>query len=218
MTTDLAQARKMRRILLAVAAALTVCALVVTVALMNPLPPRTVVMATGAAGGAYAETARRYQAFLARNGVRLELRATNGGVDNIKLLQDPKSGVKVALAQGGLSNPTESPDIDSLGTVFYEPVWIFLRGTQPPPTGVRHLSLHRVFIGQPGSGTRALAEELIPAIGLSLKGVDVVDMPPPQAGEALLRGELDLAMMVSGWDSPIVHRLLTAPEITSCLL
>jgi len=216
MTKDLVQARKMRRILLAVAAVLTICALVVTVALMNPLPPRTVIMATGAAGGAYAETARRYQAFLARNGVRLELRATHGSVDNLELLQDPKSGVKVALAQGGLSNPTKSPDIASLGTVFYEPVWIFLRGTQPPPTGVKRLaSLHRVSIGQPGSGTRALAEELIPAVGLSLSGVEVVDMPPPEAGEALLRGELDLAMMVSGWDSPIVHRLLTAPGITT---
>ena len=52
MTKDLVQARKMRRILLAVAAVLTICALVVTVALMNPLPPRTVIMATGAAGGA----------------------------------------------------------------------------------------------------------------------------------------------------------------------
>ena len=122
MTKDLVQARKMRRILLAVAAVLTIGALVVTVALMNPLPPRTVIMATGAAGGAYAETARRYQAFLARNGVRLELRATHGSVDNLELLQDPKSGVKVALAQGGLSNPTKSPDIASLGTVFYEPV------------------------------------------------------------------------------------------------
>jgi len=75
--------------------------------------------------------------------------------------------------------------------------------------------LHRVFIGQPGSGTRALAEELIPAVGLSLSGVEVVDVPPPEAGEALLRGELDLAMMVSGWESPIVHRLLTAPGITT---
>jgi len=212
---DLVRARKMRRTLVVIAAVLTVCALVVTVALMNPLPPRTVVMATDTAGGAYAETARRYQAFLARNGVRLELRATNGGVDNIKLLQDPKSGVKVALAQGGLSNPTKSPDVASLGTVFYEPVWIFLRGTRPPPTGVKRLSLHRVFIGQPGSGTRALAEELIPAIGLSLSGVEVVDMPPSEAGEALVRGELDLAVMVSGWESPIVHRLLTAPGITT---
>ena len=212
MDSTQARTRRARRTLVVTSMALTVCALVVTIALMNPLPPRTVVMATGTAGGVYAEMARRYQAFLARNGVHLELRATNGGVDNIKLLRDPKSGVSVALAQGGLSNTTQSADIASLGTVFYEPVWLFVRGTRPPQPGA-HRAARRVFIGQPGSGTRALANQLLPAIELDLNRLDVVDMTPPEAGEALLHGELDLVIMVSGWEAPIVHRLLTAPGI-----
>lgn len=204
----------MRRVLVAAAVVLIVGALGVTVALMEPLPPRTVVMATGAQGDAYAETARRYQAVLARNGVRLELRTTNGGVDNLKLLRDSKSGVSVALAQGGLTSATESRDVVSLGTVFYEPVWIFLRGTRSPRPGY-HGFKGRAFIGQPGSGTRALAEELLPAIGQDLSRIEVVDMTGAEAGEALLRGELDLVVMVSGWEPPIVHRLLAAPGITT---
>jgi TRAP-type uncharacterized transport system substrate-binding protein len=193
---------------------LIVVALGMTMALMQPLPPRTVVMATGAQGGAYAETARRYQAVLARNGVHLELRATNGGVDNLKLLGDSKSGVSVALAQGGLTSATESPDVVSLGTVFYEPVWIFLRGTPSLRPGY-HGFKGRAFIGQPGSGTRALSEELLPAIGQDLSRIEVVDMTGAEAGEALLRGELDLMVLVSGWEAPIVRRLLAAPGITT---
>ena len=204
----------MRRVLVAIAAVLIAVALVVTVALMEPLPPRTVAMATGEQGGAYAEAARRYQTTLARNGVRLELRATNGGVDNLKLLRDPKSGVSIALAQGGLTTATESPDVVSLGTVFYEPVWIFLRGTRPPEPG-SHGFEGRVSLGQPGSGTRALAEELLAAFGQDLRLIEAVDMPAAEAGDALLRGDLDLAVMVSGWEAPIVRRLLTAPGITT---
>ena len=204
----------MRRALVAIAAVLIVGALGVTVALMNPLPPRTVVMATGPEGGAYAEMARRYQAVLARNGVRLELRVTNGGVDNLKLLRDPNSGVSIAVAQGGLTSATESPDIVSLGTVFYEPVWVFLRGAQLPQPGT-HGFTGRVSIGRPGSGTRALAEELLPALGQDLSRIKVVDMTAAEAGEALLRGELDVVVLVSGWESPTVHRLLTAPGITT---
>ena len=213
MTSDSVRARRMRRALVAVAAVLIIGAVVTTAALMKPLPPRTVVMATGPEGGAYAETARRYQTALARNGVHLELRATNGSVDNLKLLRDPKSGVSVALAQGGLTSAKESPDVVSLGTVFYEPVWVFLRGTRSLHLGARRFT-GRIFIGQPGSGARALAVELIPLLGKDLSGVEIVDMTAAEASEALLRGELDLVMMVSGWESPILHRLLTAPGIT----
>jgi hypothetical protein len=111
------QTRRVRRVLVAVAALLIAVALVATVVLMEPLPPRTIFMATGAQGGAYAEAGRRYQAILARSGVRLELRESHGSVDNLELLRDPQSGVSVALAQGGLTSATESPDIRSLGTV-----------------------------------------------------------------------------------------------------
>jgi TRAP-type uncharacterized transport system substrate-binding protein len=214
MVMDPMQARRVRRVLIAVAALLGTVALVVTVALMDPLPPRTIIMATGPQGGAYAEAARRYQAVLARDGVRLELRETHGSVDNLELLRDPKSGVSVALAQGGLTSATESPGVQSLGTVFYEPVWIFLRGTDLPQPGSRGFA-GRGSIGQPGSGTRALVEELFVALGQDMSLIEPVDMTAAEAGEALLRGELDLAVIVSGWEAPIVRRLLTAPGITT---
>jgi TRAP-type uncharacterized transport system substrate-binding protein len=206
------QTRTTRRVLVAVAAVLLAGVLVATVALMAPPPPRTVVMATGAQGGAYAETARRYQAALARDGVRLELRATKGGAENLELLRDPKSGVSIALAQGGLTSATKSPEIASLGTLFYEPVWVFRRGTSSPQPGPRGFA-GRVSIGEPGSGTRALVTELLTSIGQDMSRLEIIDMPPTEAGEALLRGDLDLLAMVSGWEAPMVHRLLTAPGI-----
>jgi TRAP-type uncharacterized transport system substrate-binding protein len=206
--------RRVRRVLFAVAAVLIAVGLVVTVALMEPLPPRTIVMAIGEQGGDYAEAARRYQAVLARNGVHLELRETHGGVENLELLRDPQSGVSVALVQGGLTSETESPDVRSLGTVFYEPVWVFLRGTNLPQPGSRGFA-GRVSIGQPGSGTRALAEELLVALGQDPGLFEPVDMTAAESGEALLRGELDLAVIVSAWEAPIVRRLLTAPGITT---
>lgn len=214
MTMDHVKEHRLRRALIAIAAVLLIGALAATVTLMEPLPPRTVVMATGAEASAYAETGRRYQAVLARHGIHLELRATNGGVDNLKLLRDPQSGVGVALAQGGLAATTQSPDVVSLGTLFYEPVWVFIRQSRSPLRS-DHGFAGRVSIGRPGSGTRALADELLPALGYKFDRVEVVDMTAAEAGEALLRGELNLVMMVSGWEAPIVRRLLSAPEITT---
>jgi len=210
----LLQPGRMRRLLVAAAVMLAVGGLFVAVALIDPLPPRTVVMATGAEGGAYAAAARRYQGVLARNGVHLELRATNGSVDNLKLLNDPRSGVSVAFVQGGLTSATDSTDVVSLGTVFYEPIWIFERGTRPSEARFNRFR-GRIAIGEAGSGTRALATELLASIGQDSSQIETVEMSNTDAGEALLRGDLDMVVMVSGWEAPIVRRLLVAPGITT---
>jgi TRAP-type uncharacterized transport system substrate-binding protein len=214
MAKDLPRERRLPLLAAVLAAALALGAIVLTVALLDPLPPRTVVMATGPDDSAYAEAGRRYQTVLARHGVRLELETTRGGVENLQLLRDPGSRISVALVQSGLTTSAESPGVVSLGTMFYEPIWLFepvAGGLQP---GVRSLQ-GRVFIDRPGSGTRALADTLLPAIGLDLASADVVDMTAAEAGEALLRGELDLMVTVNAWEAPLVRRLAAAPAVTT---
>src|SRR5215471_11038895 len=95
--------------------------------LANPMPPSTVVMATGPEGSEYGAVGERYREFFARNGVRLELRRTNGSVDNVALLLDQRSGVSIALVQGGISSRAAAPGLVSLGTLFFEPFWLLSR-------------------------------------------------------------------------------------------
>ena len=65
------------------------------------LPPRTVVMATGAEGGANHELGIRYREILAQSGVKVDLLPTTGGLENLARLRDPRSGVGVGFVQGG---------------------------------------------------------------------------------------------------------------------
>jgi TRAP-type uncharacterized transport system substrate-binding protein len=109
---------------IAVTAGVLVCA---ALFLFSNLPPRSIAMATGPEGGGYYEIGRQYQELLARNGVELRLVATAGSLENLALLRDPKSGVDIALVQGG-SVGKETGELESLGTLFYEPLWIFHRG------------------------------------------------------------------------------------------
>ena len=62
-----------------------------------PAPPSTVTMATAFKGSSFEYYGRRYREIFARSHVQLELRETDGAVENVKLLQDPKSGVQIAL-------------------------------------------------------------------------------------------------------------------------
>ena len=118
--------------------------------IFETLPPRTIVMATGAEGGANHELGIRYRDILAQSGVKVQLLPTTGGLENLARLRDPRSGVGVGFIQGGTTTQKESPDVESLGTVFYEPLWFFYRSEIGD--NIQALRGRRVSIGPEGSG------------------------------------------------------------------
>ncbi len=183
------------------------------VKVLQPLPGRDVVMATGPAGSAYAQFAERYRQIMARDGVRLRLVATNGAVENLKRLQDAGSGVSAGFVQSGTTDERKSPDLVSLGTVFYEPLWVFCRCTALPEL-LRPGSRPRISTGPDGSATRPLALRVLQLNGIEAKNLEMSAEAPADAARRLLAGEIDVAMMLSAWDAPIVQQLLRAPGIT----
>ena len=90
-----------------------------------PAPPSTVIMATAFKGSSFEYYGRRYREIFARSNIELELRETAGAAENVNLLQDPKSGVQIALVVGGVSDGKHAPGLLSLGTVYNNPFWFF---------------------------------------------------------------------------------------------
>ena len=64
---------------------------------LDPTPPQRVVLATGPEGSAYAEFGKRYAAELARYGIQVELRASMGARENLRLLREAKEQVDCLL-------------------------------------------------------------------------------------------------------------------------
>jgi len=178
---------------------------------VQPAPPKFITMATGAEGGAYQQFGERYRATLARHGVELRLLPTHGSVENLQKLDDPASGVDVALVQGGLTSDKESPHLLSLGTMFYEPVWIFAQGQAPKRSG--ELKDKRVSLGPEGSGSRKLGLDLIRAVGMDPSVIRLIDLPVPALPAALRSRELDVAVLVAPWESSIVRELLADEQV-----
>jgi len=178
----------------------------------QPAPPKVVVMSTGAEDGAYHAFAQQYRAILARSGIDLVLKPSSGAAENLERLRMRKGGATVALIQGGIIKPGDAPDVESLGGMFFEPLWVFHR---IPGTRVQlsDLGSRRVAVGAPGSGTRVLAQELL---ALNRRpGVDVipVEVGGLAAAQALLDGNVDVAMFVSAPEGAAVRKLLDAPGI-----
>jgi len=176
------------------------------------LPPGTVVMSTGPEGGAYRELGEKYRRILARSGVTLELRPSRGDVENLERLRDAKSGVDVGFAAGGLTTPSESPGIESLGTIAHYPLWIFCRGTTDAEY-LRQLRGKRVAVGVEGSGTRPIALELFRINELE-NAVTLVSMPFAASVDALFAGTIDCACMLTTAEAPAVRTLLADRRVS----
>ena len=175
------------------------------------LPPRTVTMATGAPGGANHELGLRYQEVLARSGIRLRLVNTTGGLDNLARLRDRRSGVQIGFIQGGTTTKQESPQVESLGTIFFEPLWLFYRSEIGHD--IQAFRGRRVSIGPEGSAGRALALEILKRTKIDAVVGKLLSFPPQEAADKLIAGDIDIAFIVSGWDSPAVRQLIEAEKI-----
>jgi len=199
------------------AVALVVLAALVAVSWMavtigNPFPPGVVVMATGPEGSAYPEFGRRYQEIFRRAGIELRLETTAGGIANLARLRDPASRVAVAFVESGLTSRKESPDLLSLGAVAVEPLWGFFRG-RPEGAFAGKLLGKRISIEPEGSGTALLARRLLALNGVADTSVELIGLTPEQSADALMRGEIDVAFMLTSWHSPTVRKLLAADGI-----
>ncbi len=125
-----------------------------------PAPPSKVVMATAFKGASFEYYGKQYRDIFARSNVKLELRETAGGVENVALLQDPNSGVQIAFVTGGVSDGKHAPGILSLGTVYNQPYWLFYSSTEPLDR-LSQLKGKRIAVGPDGSGTRLSAEKIL---------------------------------------------------------
>lgn len=177
----------------------------------DPAPPRRVVIATGSPSGAYHAFGEAYAGFLARNAIQLEVRATSGSLENYRLLLDGASGVDIAIVQGGTAPPRhdtkDEPTLRAIASLFLEPVWLFVRGDASG--GLPGLRGKRVAVGPEGSGTRAVALELLAALGLGEPGAARFEaFETGKAVEALKSGEVEAAFFVSSPTAPFIKEIL----------
>ena len=192
---------------------------------LEPAPPRHVVLATGTAQGAYAEFGEHYVDILARHGIEVELRGALGSAENLALLRNPDSGVDLAFVQGGAGrkadrDPGADAGLVSLGSLFYEPVWVFYREDAAQrllgdarADKLGQLTAFRLNIGAEGSGVAVLMEKLFYANHLAPAQLHLVRLSQTPAVVALLDGTIDAMAFVSAPESPMVQMLLQTPGI-----
>jgi TRAP transporter TAXI family solute receptor len=186
------------------------CALAYVI--VDPAPPRHVSLATGQENTAYEEFGKKYAAALAKDGIKVTLSRSLGSQDNLQRLNDGK--VDVAFVQSGSTNEAEAQrkGLVSLGSLFTEPVWLFLR--EPVKvTQLNQLKGLKINLGPEGTGIPKLFRQVLALNGVEPADLAIGALENTPATVELLEGRIDGLVFSSGPDALLVQMLLQTPGI-----
>ncbi len=177
-------------------------------------PPDTIIMTSGDDGSRFQRNAEKYAKILARNGVKLKILPSEGSLENLERLENPSFRVDIGFVQTGVAKGKNIDKLLSLGSVSYQPLYIFYRSREPIHL-LSQFSGKRLAIGENGTGTHVLALELLAMNGIKPgETTTLLEMDDDESQKLLLEGKIDAAFMMSdSASSKIMRELLRTPGI-----
>ncbi|WP_331775829.1 TAXI family TRAP transporter solute-binding subunit [Sulfurospirillum sp. 1612] len=172
---------------------------------IEPPAPKTIKIATGKTTGSYYKYALEYQKILKKEKFDLQIIPTAGSVEALSLLEAHK--VDVAFVQGGTANQRDIKDLMSLCSIYYEPLWIFYKD-KARLKYLYQFKGKKLYIGDIGSGTRALAEVLLKENNINADNTHFIDLKGEDPQRALQEGKVDAIFSVISPNSQKIQNLL----------
>jgi TRAP transporter TAXI family solute receptor len=181
--------------------------------LVDPAPPKKIVISISKEDGNYQAYARLYEALLQQDGVTLEIRESEGPLPSLDELRKEGAGVDMAFVPGGVASGESTLGLVSLGSLYYEPLWIFSKGQRR----IEHLSAlkgKRIAVGRTGSGTNILSQMVLHAAGVTAQNSTLFEIGEDDAKEALRHDVADVIFLSGVPTSPLIQEVAMMPRVT----
>jgi TRAP transporter TAXI family solute receptor len=179
--------------------------------LVEPLPPRRITISTGRENGAYYLFAKEYAKLAAADGFSVENLTGAGTVETLRRLAAGQA--MAGFVQGGTAEAAPTEGLLSLGSLYYEPIWLFHRKNRPL-RGLNELRGLSIQVGEEGSGVRPLALRLLRDSGVTPQNSSLMALTSEGAATALEAGRIDAAFFIMTPSVPLVRRLLLSPNVS----
>lgn len=183
----------------------------ITSRFIEPAPEKKIVIAAGSKSGTYYQTALAYKKLLEQDKVEVTVLETLGSVENAKLIEEGRADI--GFVQNGILKKEQLTKVESLASVYYEPLWVFYRNEGFEIDYIIQLISKKVAIGSIGSGTQDLAQTILNDNGINASNTTLLNIGSKKAKEQLLKGEIDAMFVVISPKSDIVKTLLEDPSI-----
>jgi TRAP-type uncharacterized transport system substrate-binding protein len=182
---------------------------------LKPFPITDITFATSYKGGDWYQEAQSAIEPLKEHWINLNVLATNGAVQNADLLIDPNSNVNAAFTYGAALTHEQRKQIYSLGSVSYNPVWIFYREKATGKISNLHeLAKHKIALGPVQSGSYVLAKKLFEINSIPVDNNPHFSSYSFEEAEAnFIAGKTDSYVFVTSIYDPSVQKLFKEPGI-----
>jgi TRAP transporter TAXI family solute receptor len=191
---------------------LVAAAIIVAYWVVDPAPPTQVRLATGQENSAYEAFGAQYAKALKQDDIRVTLQPSLGSQENLERLRSGQADI--AFVQSGSTGEIKAGDLGlvSLGSLFTEPVWLFLRdGVKAKSlTGLRGL---RINLGPEGTGVPNLFRQILSVNGVEPKELKIGALENTPATVELLAGRIDGLVFSSAPEAQLIQMLLQTPGI-----
>lgn len=182
---------------------------------VDPIPPKSVSLAIGQEGSSYENISLDFESIFKKNGIKLNLVPTSGLGHGLEKLNNAKSDVAASFMTAGIASVNQYPNLVSLGSVQYAPVWIFYRGADVKTNDpFEYFSNKKINIGPSGNATNELFKKFY---GLNQNkmpsGNNFSEYSFKESAEKLIAGKLDAVFIVDNYQSDIVQTLLGTKDI-----
>ena len=201
---------------------LAAAALLVALFLIRPGVPRQVTLLAGPEGSTEHEYGLRYASFLRDAGVRANLEATDGSLENLRRLA-ASGDATIAFLPSGVEEVLDVPEDErglvSLGTIYLDPLWLFMR-PEAAVSELEQLDGLRIVAGQPGSDTWGLLTLVVRAARLTgrIEPIPAGSVDADSLRVALREGRVDGVFVAGTPETPGIDALLHSPELVPVAL
>lgn len=180
---------------------------------IDPAPPRKFVISTGDQHSNYFEYAKKYSELIAKEGIILEVKQSKGNWDNLKRIEANEADA--GFVQDGLGDREKMPHVETLGSLYYEPIWVFYRKT--PKREFRRFSEFKgmkLAVGEMGGETHSMAKRMLTESGVTKENSVWLEIGTDDALEALKTAKVDVAFFIASANNDLIKALMNDKSLS----
>ena len=192
-----------------------VLALIGLMIYLKPFPDRQINFLTGYPSSDWNIFAKSVGEMMQKHGVDFSVINTEGAVENVVRLDDPKDFANAGFTYGLALKESELEGIYSLGSVGYDPVWILYNKKKLGEIqSLSDLARHKVGLGPVKSGSYRIAQKIFEVVNIQVDA-DSHFVPDSMLNNQakIKNGEIDVLIVVSTNLDPVAQDLLRSPNI-----
>ena len=180
--------------------------------LIDPAPPKKIIVSINKQDGNYQAFSSLYGVLLQQEGVTLEIRESEGPVQSLAALRRENADVDMAFVPGGVASLESTVGMVSLGSLYYEPLWIF-QSVKHKVESLSEMKGKRIAVGRPGSGSYMLSRRLLEAVGITAANSKLLEVGDEEAADALRHGVADVIFLSGVSTTPLILEVAAMPSV-----